>query len=109
MTGVAFQPAITHPRPAAQALHAREDLLDWGATLADRLVALGLPMAEPMMLVGSVHQPVLGASLLERGAALFGVVSLIGIDRGFVAADQLVGRYGVVDVGGGEKLAADQA
>lgn len=42
-------------------------------------------------------------------AALFAVISLVGIDNLLVAADELVGRRAFIDIGRGEKEPADNA
>ncbi|MER9638848.1 hypothetical protein NKJ70_32090 [Mesorhizobium sp. M0092] len=50
-----------------------------------------------MMFVGPPHQAVLDACLDQPGMSGVGIISLIAIDRPFIAADQCVGRLGVGD------------
>ena len=68
---------------------------------------LDLARGQRMVLVGPVHHPVLDASDAQVRPPPRSGVGLVAIDRSFVAADQKIGRLGVVDIGRGHQLPAD--
>ena len=60
-----------------------------------------------MVLVGPVHHPVLDAAGAQVRPPPRGGVGLVAIERSFIAADQQIGGLGVVDIGWGDQLPAD--
>ena len=110
MGGVGVEGEVSDLCIAIAPLEGAEDALDGGPDGSDQLVSPGLPARQlGMVLVGPVHDPVLDARRLEARSAGVSVVGHIGIDRARVVGDQFVGRLGVVDRGGRQPVAPDQA
>src|SRR6187431_2203603 len=107
--GVTAQASISGARKTVDPLEQGKEWLHRSATMPENRISAYSPCSQTMPAAVPAHDAITDTHRLQSRSANLAIVSLVGINRGLISADQGIGYHSVVDVGGREVEATNNA